>query len=348
MRQAENKASLLARHAHALWYVLGSILPTILRTGTRPVIFSKYAGVGDILCTFPAALELRKRHPKARFIYNCAASSACLPRMGGVADQVTTSPHIGLVEYWYRFLLSGFYGFSSDDDNPEVAASESYIRGTARRQGVAVGEHHPRLEVDAAIRARVQALLTSRGIKSGPLILLHPGPTWAVKQWPAESWVELVRQLKEQGYGQVVQLGAGSASYTNLGHGNAPVIEGAVSLVDQLSLEESVALISLADLFIGVDSGLLHVAACLRTPAVGLWGPTSPGFIFSKEEARWFVTSTMECQGCHHRAPRLHWMTGCPHEIRCMKKINVGEVIEACLMGLEQEKCDNSRPVGKP
>ena len=59
--------------------MLTVILPVIIRTGRRPVIFSKYSGIGDIICTFPAAFELKKRHPQATFIYNCHPDYICLP-----------------------------------------------------------------------------------------------------------------------------------------------------------------------------------------------------------------------------------------------------------------------------
>ena len=102
--------------------MLTVILPVILRTSRRPVVFSRFAGMGDIICTFPAALELKKRHPGATFIYNCAPAFACLPRMGGVTERVTHLQPIGLIGFWYRWLLAGFYEFSSEDDTPEMLA----------------------------------------------------------------------------------------------------------------------------------------------------------------------------------------------------------------------------------
>ena len=72
--------------------------------------------MGDIINSIPAALELKKKHPGATFIYNCDASSACLPRIGGVTDFVTSCVPIGLISHWYLWLLDGFYAFSSDDD----------------------------------------------------------------------------------------------------------------------------------------------------------------------------------------------------------------------------------------
>src|SRR5471032_3360794 len=124
--------ALAKRHLQAAHYVINVILPVILRTGKRPVIFSKYSGIGDIICTFPAALELKKRHPKATFIYNCHLEYACLPRLGGVTTQVTSTEQIGLVGYWYRFLLSGFYAFASDDDDPRIAPKDVFIKDFGR------------------------------------------------------------------------------------------------------------------------------------------------------------------------------------------------------------------------
>jgi ADP-heptose:LPS heptosyltransferase len=100
-------------------------------------------------------------------------------------------------------------------------------------------------------------------------------------------------------------------------------------------MAETVALISLGDLFVGIDSGLLHIAVAVQTPAAGLWGPTSAHLRFSRANARSFVTSTAECQGCHHRVPRLHWIPGCPYDIKCMKAIRIESVLQACRSRLE-------------
>ena len=327
--------SLIQRHFAAAWFVLTAIVPVILRTGRRPVIFSRFAGLGDIICTFPAALELKKRHPQAVFIYNCAAGFACLPAMGGVTDRVTSCPQIGLVGYWYRALLAGYYNFGSDDDNPHADQKELCLTSYARRQGVTVRGEHPPLQINPADLARVKSRLGK--ISAGPLILIHPGPTWPVKQWPDAAWAALVRELKARGFENIFQLGAGVKNYANLGAAEAGTVPGAISLVGELSLAESLALISAADLLVGIDSGLLHAAVSFRVPAVGIWGATSPKFLFAESESRAFVVSTVECQGCHHRVPRLHWGKNCPHNIRCMQAISTEEVLAACLGNLKPE-----------
>ncbi len=330
--------TLIKRHFFAGWYVLTVILPVVLRTGRRPVIFSRFAGMGDIVCTIPAALELKKRHPGATFIYNCAASFACLPRMGGVTVTVTHLYPIGLIGYWYRSLLAGYYNFGSDDDEFTSDHKELFLKGYARRNGVEVEARHPALVCNVVVMEKVQSLLERHGLKNEPFIVIHPGPTWLVKQWPVTAWNELVDGLKARGFTKIVQVGVGIGNYSNLGASDTFLVRDVISLVDQLSLEESLVLISLSKLFVGVDSGLLHAAASFRVPAVGVWGATSPRFLFNEEEARAFVISPVECQGCHHRLPRLHWMSGCPHDIRCMKEIAVEEVLQACLAKLAAEK----------
>jgi ADP-heptose:LPS heptosyltransferase len=328
--------SFIKRHWQALTYVVTVILPVILRTGRRPVIFSKYSGIGDIICTFPAALELKKRHPGCHFIYNCYSEFTCLPRLGGVTPHSTSFKQIGLIGYWYRFLLSGFYHFASDDDHPERMPSDVYIRDFGRPFGLNLDDAHPRLQNEPVVVERVLALLESKGLPPGPLVVIHSGPSWPVREWPPASWEMLISELHQHGYRRVVQVG--TDTHLTMGTVASETLRGVVSLVNRMTLEETVALIAQGALFVGIDSGLLHVAASVGVPAVGLWGPTSPQFRFSSANRKLFIVSEVECQGCHHRFPRLHWMTGCPYDIKCMKTIEASQVLQKCLEGLMAAK----------
>jgi heptosyltransferase-2 len=142
----------------------------------------------------------------------------------------------------------------------------------------------------------------------------------------------LVSGLQQQGYDNIGQMGVGR--YMNFGKMEVPVIPGAKSLLDAFTVEECFAVIAQAKLFIGIDSGLLHIAACTRTPAVGLWGSTDPKNFYSAEFRKDFIVSHVECAGCYHRIPRLHWVTGCPYDIRCMKEMAMPLVLQASLAKL--------------
>jgi ADP-heptose:LPS heptosyltransferase len=330
-RLMKNPFALLQRHAQACWYVLTVVVPIILRTGKRPVIFSRFAGMGDIINSFPAALELKKKHIGAPFIYNCDTISACLPRMGGVTNLVTSSRQIELVGHWYCPILAGFYRFASDDDDLTKDDTLNSIVAFGQNQGVEIGETHPQLFVSEDAKQTARKAMGQLSSVIAPLIVIHAGPSSRVRQWPREHWMALIQKLHLLGYKKILQIGARAGSYASADKAENAPLPGAFSLVEQLSLDQSIALISLADLYVGIDSGLLHAAASVRTPAVSIWGPTSPQFRLSAEERKFSVTSTVECQGCHHRMPRLHWENGCPQDILCMRTLDADTVLQACL-----------------
>ncbi|MDR3458640.1 MAG: glycosyltransferase family 9 protein [Verrucomicrobiae bacterium] len=328
-------ALLLRNHLAALGYVLRVVLPVILRTGKRPVIFSRLTGMGDIICTIPAVKLLRERHPGAYFIYNCHSDFAEVPRLAGGADRITSLVSTGQVGHWYRFLLGEFYHFAHGDDTPGKVATEPMVSEFCRQFNLPVTEEHPKINASTAAHEKLRVLLAQKNLDADRLVLIHPGPSWPVKEWPREYWTALVAGLRERGFTSIAQLGVGR--YMNFGKVAVEPVPGAVSLVDELSIEDCFAAIGRAKLFVGIDSGLLHIAACTRTPAVALWGSTSPQFFYAPAVRRDFVVSDVDCQGCYHRLPRLHWITGCPYDIRCMRGVRVEDVLRACLARLKPE-----------
>lgn len=306
------------------------------------MIFSKFSGIGDIICTFPAALKLKEQHPKAPLIYHCHRDYSCLPRLAGVTDRTTDYADIGQLAFWYGAFLGGFYEFSSEDDHPENQATKLYIRDFATRFGVYVSGAHPVLRPPSDRINRVTHLISEELGTEGPLVIFHAGPTWPVREWPTDHWRSLAKLFQMNPPVRILQIG--SQSQLTQGTHLPNAIPSVASWLDRLSLEETASLLSVADLFVGVDSGMLHLAVSLNVRSVGLWGPTSPRFRFSAEISKFFVVSQVGCQGCHHRAPRLHWITGCPHHIECMKSIGVPEVFQTCEAALASQLPPTSHP----
>jgi len=292
------------------------------------VLFSKYSGMGDIICTFPAVHELMKRHPRAPVIYNCHSAYACLPRMGGITERVTHLRQVGVLHHWYRWLFAGFYQFPSADESPDDFCKDYVVKEYARLHGVPESDAHPPLKIDPAVTARVQQKLSALVPPGADIVTIQTGPTWAIREWPVQAWAELIKELQAQTSVTVVHIG--SAQHLSVGVKDLPALPGVVSLVDALTLEESCAAIAASRLFIGIDSGLLHVAAALSVPCVGIFGPTSPQLRLPVGDVQNCVVSRIECQGCHHRVPRIHWESGCPYEIACMKTLPTAEVLRAC------------------
>ena len=105
-------------------------------------------------------------------------------------------------------------------------------------------------------------------------IVLAPTANWLPKIWPAERFVAAFRALSEGDAVPVVLAGPGETERAMA----APLLAalpGAIDLVGRLSLPEIAACLSRVSLFIGNDSGLMHLAAAAGAPTLGLFGPTS-------------------------------------------------------------------------
>ncbi len=106
----------------------------------------------------------------------------------------------------------------------------------------------------------------------GKLALLNPGAGWGAKQWPAERYGEVAKRLSEDGVRCLINYGPGEEA---LAHAAAASSAGSATLIS-LSLTGLIAFTRRAALFIGGDTGPMHLAAALAVPVVAIFGPTDP------------------------------------------------------------------------
>ncbi len=109
-----------------------------------------------------------------------------------------------------------------------------------------------------------------------PLIFLAPTAGWGAKQWPAERFGELARQLHGHGFRILVNASASSPDPTSSA---VIAVSGSTSERVACTLPQMIALLRRVRLAIVGDSGPLHLAAALRVPVVALFGPTDPSRI---------------------------------------------------------------------
>ena len=123
---------------------------------------------------------------------------------------------------------------------------------------------------DAAAERKCEEQLREWGI--GDFVLLNPGAGWGAKQWPAERYGEVARGLAQYGITSLVNFGPGEEVLAKATEATAG---GAARLVS-CPITELIALTRRARLFIGGDTGPLHLAAALQIPVVAIFGPTNP------------------------------------------------------------------------
>jgi heptosyltransferase-1 len=106
----------------------------------------------------------------------------------------------------------------------------------------------------------------------GNFVLLNPGAGWGAKQWPAERYGQVAKQLRDDGMKSLINFGPGEEA---LARAVESTSDGAAERIS-CSLTELISLTRRARLFIGGDTGPVHLAAALRIPVVAIFGPTNP------------------------------------------------------------------------
>ncbi len=123
-----------------------------------------------------------------------------------------------------------------------------------------------------ADRARALALLPP----GPPVLALGPTANWTGKVWPPERFAALARALLAgplAGARIAVFAGPGAQEQA-LARPLLAALPEAIDLTGRLTLPEAAACLARAALFVGNDSGLMHLAAATGTPTLGLFGPT--------------------------------------------------------------------------
>ena len=138
-----------------------------------------------------------------------------------------------------------------------------------RRLGVAAAGPY---EFPIVVPEEVERALEPR-LPAGPFAILNPGGGWWTKRWPAESFGRLAESLHaEHGLVSLVTYGPGEEELASRVAGASP---GGHATPFDCSLLALVALARRARVFVGGDTGPLHLAAAAGAPVVGIYGPTS-------------------------------------------------------------------------
>ena len=102
--------------------------------------------------------------------------------------------------------------------------------------------------------------------------ILNPGAGWGAKRWPAERYGEVARSLAQNGIKSIINFGPREETLAQ----TAVAASAGSAEAMSFSISELIALTRRARLFIGGDTGPMHLAAALHIPVVAIFGPTDP------------------------------------------------------------------------
>jgi heptosyltransferase II len=175
----------------------------------------------------------------------------------------------------------------------------------------------PQLDVPAS---EIAAWRIRRGLTDDrPIVALAPGAVGPSKRWPAAGYAALARALTADGFAVWILGGPGERSLATEIAGDS----GARDLTGK-DLRDAILALGSASVAVSNDSGLLHVAAALGTPSIGIFGPTSPWHWapLNPLAAVMETRSELPCRPCHKPVCRL------VHH-RCMREISADQVLAA-------------------
>ncbi len=189
-----------------------------------------------------------------------------------------------------------------------------------------------------AATVRVLARLAQAGIApTAPLVVVHVSAGNPFRRWPADSFAVVIERLARTDPSRRIIVTSGPSEATVAAEIVATVrsrlgaLAEAVPHVPELDLHELRSLIARASLYIGGDSGPLHIAATTTTPIVALLGPTLPERSMPWRGADSFAEAVdagpLPCRPCRQRVCE-------PGDFRCLMRITPEAVIGAAERGL--------------
>ncbi|MBU0509629.1 glycosyltransferase family 9 protein [bacterium] len=185
--------------------------------------------------------------------------------------------------------------------------------------------HSKRLEFEVSERDRKAAaeLLSEEGVPNdSKIIVLQPGASSPSRQWPCESFAQCAAELRRRGFipvltGSSEEIALAEQIVANSSH-------AAVSLAGRTPIGVLAAILERATRLISNDTGTIHLAAAVGTPAIGIFiGPASAKDTAPYGNGHVILEPDIDCAPCGY-----HDQCACP---RCGREITVNHVLDLAL-----------------
>ena len=236
-------------------------------------------------------LNIRKMQPDMVIDLQGGHTSSLITLFSGASSRVASSLTNRSYAYNMKVSLS-----------PGKHKAYSYIE-IAEAVGAPVREEVHLLQSTRARRVSLEKKIRNIGLVSErPIATIHPGAGRLQKLWTVSGFATIADWLSASEY-QVVFVG-GSGESDRTGKIRSLLGQKTYNLVGMLSLGELMALFEMSSLFLGNDSGPMHLAAAMGTPIVALfgyadetrWGPRCEKCIVLRGQERCEECSKKECQ----------------------------------------------------
>ena len=256
--------------------------------------------------------ELRARHFDKVYVLKRSLSSAIMALFSGAPER------IGFATEGRGLLLSKRVPYRHD--RHEV---ENFLE-VLRADGIEVTDSFLECWTTPEENAAAAEMITGAGVPAGQrLVAIHPFAANPHRGWRLEDFATLAARFSDQGFTPLLLGAPGDRS--DLDAARALFGEDAVDLVGKCSIRVTMSLLKLCSLFVGNDSGVMHLAAAAGIPLVALFGPQSPVKFGPWSKRSGVIYKKFDCSPC-----RQIFFTECEpspsQRPACIEAITVDEV----------------------
>ena len=162
----------------------------------------------------------------------------------------------------------------------------------------------PRLNVSKVVNESVQLKLQNAKIDPDNIYIMCPGAEYGpTKRWPTNHFAQLAQRLiADNPTKQIILLGSkGDHLLGQEIQSKANRVSHIHNWCGETSLDEAIALIGMSQAVISNDSGLMHIAAAIKTPQVAIFGSSDPAHTPPLSDNAKVIWLNLPCSPCHKR-----------------------------------------------
>ncbi|ABL00984.1 glycosyltransferase family 9 protein [Pelobacter propionicus] len=219
---------------------------------------------------------------------------------------------------WLKFL-------SINNNSFKIKHNVEVINDSLKSVGIYIGEtihHKSEIPIPDSSLSDIFALLLKRSI-SANFVVFHVNTPFKYRKWPEQRFAELIDYtIDKWGFDCVLIGGKNDAEASKKVLAYCANRRNVISVVGELNLSQTAAIIKLSRLYVGNDSGPMHIAAAAETPVLAFFGPQTPALFHPWKTKSRVLFSSRKCSPC--------WQKSCVSpENYCMMDIAAHEAQKA-------------------
>jgi ADP-heptose:LPS heptosyltransferase len=331
--------------AEKLIYSLSVILTKIInfnkefeRVKVKNILIIKLDEAGDMIYATPVFKLIKEQYPNANITLWCKDYISELIKYDPYLNTIIN--HKNKLERKYDLILDLRGNFDSliyaTMHPPKLRLDRGTVRLRNKIKGKQPHEIQTNFEVINALIPKAPAELFPKIYYSKEdekfvmeylqeneiqkFTILHVGANKELRKWPLERYAALANILKNQYKLDLIFVGS-QLDIIDIKEVQKLLNFKTYSTAGIFNWTKYAAIVQKASLFIGNESGPMHIAVAMKTPLIGLFGPGEPNIFYPLGEKSTFVHHVLDCNPCD----QIH----CVHlGNTCMHRINLNQVID--------------------